>query len=98
GGAGEIAGEPLAVHLEQGGGGVGLAALPEPAQVERDVFLARARGRRGLLEPTPFGIPGQVVGGVGAVRTAEGRSGTLFVRLGHQLCTVKKRSLTWRVW
>ena len=101
GGAGELAGEPLAVHLEQGGRGRGLAlpicgTFPEPAQVERQVFvrLGGARGRRGLLEPAPFGISGQVVRGVGTVRTAEGRSGPLPSR--SSVCTVKKRSLTWR--
>src|SRR6266567_6861350 len=68
GGAGELAGEALAVHLEQGTGGTGAlptpgptpGALPEPAQVQREVRvrLAGARGLSRLLEPTPFGITG----------------------------------------
>jgi hypothetical protein len=43
--AGELAGEPLAVHLEQGGrGGLG-AAFPEAAQVEGQVFVRSGRAR-----------------------------------------------------
>ena len=49
GGALQLAGEPLAVHLEQGGRGRGhCAAFPEPAQVERHVFV---RPGRALLAP-----------------------------------------------
>src|SRR3954452_6311556 len=92
--------EPFAVHFEQGAFPLdrtlpATGALAEPPQVQRQVFVTGARRRGRWLEPTPFGISGQVVGSIGAVRTAEGRSGTLAVLVGHQECTVKKRSLTW---
>ena len=52
----------------------GIGAASPWTQVEGQVFVrpGGARSRCRLLEPAPFGISGQVVRGVGTVRTAEG--------------------------
>ena len=59
-------------------------ALLTPGGTTPPIPPGRARRRRGLLEPAPFGISSQVVRRVGAVRTAEGLSGPLPVLGGHE--------------